>query len=99
MSLEKNFCSSPWFHMRITNSGTYESCRWQSKDGNTRVNFNNNIQTISPLTYFQKNMAELRTTLLSGKASSVCSDCYTMEQHDKISGRQRQLLKVGIQEQ
>ena len=99
MSLEKNFCSSPWFHMRITNSGTYESCRWQSKDGNTRVNFNNNIQTISPLTYFQNNMSELRTTLLAGGASSVCSDCYTMEKHDKISGRQRQLLKVGIQEQ
>ena len=44
-------------------------------------------------------MSELRTTLLTGGASGVCSDCYTMEKHDKISGRQRQLLKVGIQEQ
>lgn len=99
MSLEKNFCSSPWFHMRITNSGTYESCRWQSKDGSTRVNFNNNIQTISPLTYFQNNMSGLRTALLDGVAPDMCNNCYTMEQHNKTSGRQRQLLKVGVQEQ
>jgi len=99
MSLEKTFCSSPWFHMRINNSGTYEFCRWQAKDQTTRVNFNNNIQTISPLTYFQKNMSELRTAILSGQASSVCNDCYTMEQHGKVSGRQRQLLKVGILDQ
>jgi Radical SAM superfamily len=99
MSFEKSFCSSPWFHMRINNSGTYESCRWMSKRGDTRVNFDNNIQTVSPLTYFQKNMSELRTTLLEGNSPDMCNDCYTMERHNKISGRQRQLLKVGIQEQ
>jgi sulfatase maturation enzyme AslB (radical SAM superfamily) len=70
-----------------------------SKDGNTRVNLNNSIQTISPLTYFQKNMSELRTAFLKGVAPEMCNDCYTMEQHGKPSGRQRQLLKVGIQEQ
>ena len=85
--------------MRITNSGTYESCRWQSKDGSSRVDFDNSIQTVSPLTYFQKNMSELRTALLNGDAPKMCTDCYTMEQHNKISGRQRQLLKVGVQEQ
>jgi hypothetical protein len=99
MSFEKNFCPSPWFHMRINNSGTYESCRWMSKFGNTRVNFDNNIQTVSPLTYFQKNMSALRTTLLEGGSPDMCNNCYTMERHNKTSGRQRQLLKVGIQEQ
>lgn len=99
MSLEKTFCASPWLHMRITNSGTYESCRWQSYDGSGRVNFNNSIHTISPLTYFQKNMSTLRTGLLNGDTPDMCNDCYTMEQHNKISGRQRQLLKAGIQEQ
>ena len=99
MSFEKHFCSSPWFHMRINNSGTYEPCRWMAKHGSTRVNFNNSIQTMSPLTYFQNNMSELRTALLSGDSLDMCSDCYTMERHNKPSGRQRQLLKVGVQEQ
>ena len=99
MSLEKTFCSSPWFHMRINNSGTYESCRWMTKDGGTRVDFANSIHTVSPLTYFQKNMSKLRTAFLEGSAPSMCNDCYTMEEHKKISGRQRQLLKVGVQEQ
>jgi len=84
--------------MRITNSGTYESCRWQAKDG-SRVDFNNSIQTVSPLTYFQKNMSELRATFLNGGAPDMCNNCYTMEQYNKPSGRQRQLLKTGIQEQ
>ena len=83
--------------MRINNSGTYEPCRWMAKDGGTRVNVNNSVQTVLPLMYFQKNMAELRTAFLNGHAPDMCSDCYTMEQHGKTSGRQRQLLKVGIQ--
>ena len=99
MSLKQTFCSSPWFHMRITNSGTYESCRWQSKNGTSRVNFYNNIQNMSPLTYFQNSMSSLRKELLDGLAPSMCSDCHTMDIHNKISGRQRQLLKVGVQEQ
>jgi hypothetical protein len=44
-------------------------------------------------------MSELRTALLAGQAPAICSDCHDMEQHGKPSGRQRQLLKVGIQEQ
>ena len=44
-------------------------------------------------------MSELRTSFLNGHAPDMCRDCYTMEQHGKTSGRQRQLLKVGIQEQ
>lgn len=99
MSLQKTFCSSPWLHMRITNSGTYESCRWQNKNVSSRVDFNNSIQTISPLTYFQNNMSKLRTALLEGIAPNMCNDCYTMEQHGKISGRQRQLLKIGVREE
>ncbi len=85
--------------MRITNSGTYEPCRWMSKDGGTRVNFDNSIQTISPLVYFQKNMSGLRTALLEGNAPDMCNDCHTMERYKKPSGRQKQLLKVGIREQ
>ena len=85
--------------MRITNSGTYEPCRWQAKDGGSRVNFDHSIQTVAPLTYFQNHMAELRTSLLAGQAPKICADCHGMEQHGKPSGRQRQLLKVGVQDE
>jgi len=96
MTFEKSFCSSPWFHMRITNSGTYEYCRWMNKSAPTRVNFNHSIQTESPKIYFQQTMAPIRKELLNGFAVSGCKDCLIMEQHGKVSGRQRQLLKVGV---
>jgi hypothetical protein len=70
-----------------------------AKDGGSRVNFDCSIQTVTPLMYFQRHMSDLRTALLAGQAPKICSDCHGMEQHDKPSGRQRQLLKVGIQEQ
>ena len=96
MSFEKTFCSSPWLHMRITNSGTYEPCRWMNRNVRTRVDFDRNIKTLSPLQYFQTNMAKLRTELLQGHTPDMCADCHVMEQHGKPSGRQRQLLKVGV---
>jgi len=85
--------------MRITNSGTYEPCRWMSKGGQSRVNFDRNISKLSPLQYFQTHMAGLRTELLQGRAPAMCSDCHVMEAHNKPSGRQRQLLKVGVLEE
>lgn len=96
MSFEKTFCSSPWFHMRITNSGTYEYCRWRS--GITTIDLKNNIQTKTPTEYFQQTMAGIRQSILDGEPLSSCTSCYTMEQHHKVSGRQRQLLKTGVQE-
>lgn len=98
MSFKDSFCSSPWFHMRINNSGTYEYCRWMTKDGSTRVNFNNNIKEKTPTEYFQNDLNNLRLELLSGKVPPGCSSCVEMESNNKVSGRQRQLLKVGIQQ-
>lgn len=97
MSFEKNFCSSPWFHMRINNSGTYEYCRWIDHSGISRINLDQNIAKKSPLEYFQQGMAPIRQALLDGQPLEKCSTCYRMEQHNKVSGRQRQLLKVGVQ--
>lgn len=97
MSFDQTFCASPWLHMRITNSGTYHPCRWMARD--TGIGVDCGIQTVSPLTYFQQHMAPLRTELLEGKTPTMCSDCQIMERHGKTSGRQRQLLKVGIQGQ
>jgi hypothetical protein len=84
--------------MRITNSGNYESCRWQTRQQN-HTEENHNIKTISPLAYFQNNMSGLRSQLLDGQSPNICTDCQLKEQYNKVSGRQRQLLKVGVREE
>jgi sulfatase maturation enzyme AslB (radical SAM superfamily) len=76
--------------MRITNSGQYNYCRWASDPGN------NSIHNIDPEKYFQTTMQPLRKALISGDTLSGCHACYNMDKHDKISGRQKQLLKVGV---
>lgn len=98
MSFEKNFCPSPWFHMRINNSGTYEYCRWKAPDGQTRINFVRNIANQTPIDFFQNSMSSIRAQLLSGQTLEGCNDCKIMEQNRKVSGRQKQLLKAGVQE-
>jgi len=89
-NFKNNFCSSPWFHMRITNSGKYEYCRW-ADDTDTHT-----IKNISPTDYFQQVMQPIRQTLLDGQIPTGCHTCKNMEAHGKVSGRQKQLLKVGV---
>lgn len=93
MSLEKNFCPSPWLHMRINNTGNYEYCRWATKHDRQKES---NIKDVAPITWFQKGMSGIRKSLLDGQSIDGCADCYVMEQHGKVSGRQRQLLKIGV---
>ena len=93
MSLEKYFCSSPWLHMRINSTGEYEVCRW----ANTKyINHEFNLAIKSPIEFFQKDMAAFRSDLLAGNKNSICNECHQMDQHRKPSGRLRQLLKVGV---
>ena len=94
MSFEDSFCSSPWFHMRITNQGYYNFCRWQTtkNDGNRP-----NIKNVTPTEYFQKNMIPIREAMKDGITIEECSLCMEMETHGKISGREKQLLKTGIE--
>lgn len=80
--------------MRINNAGNYEYCRWAVKDDR---NANANIKQITPAEYFQKHMAPIRHAMLAGEIVSGCNECVQMEQHGKISGRQKQLLKIGVQ--
>lgn len=89
-NIKNNFCSSPWIHMRITNSGDYEYCRWAQSPRT------HNIRDIDPVDYFQTIMQPLRDELLQGTSPAGCHTCRNMEKHDKISGRQKQLLKVGV---
>ena len=91
MSLNKNFCPSPWFHMRITNNGGMVYCRWADKN-TTEVN----IRDVDPQSFFQQHMAGVRTAMLQGEPVAGCNRCYLMETHNKVSGRQKQLLKIGV---
>jgi MoaA/NifB/PqqE/SkfB family radical SAM enzyme len=67
-----------------------------SKGGSNRIDQHHNIRQETPLTYFQQSLAPIRQQLLEGKELDGCRDCRVMEQHGKVSGRQKQLLKVGI---
>lgn len=99
MTFKKNFCPSPWFHMRINNSGSYEYCRWKNTpESKDRINFEYNIKSQDPQDFFKNTMSQVRTELLNGQAYPGCCDCYAMENYNKVSGRQRQLLKVGVME-
>lgn len=93
MSFEKNFCPSPWFHMRINNAGHYEYCRWSK---NADRNQGTNIRDQDPITWFQHGMKSVRQAMLNGDTVQGCSECNQMDQYNKISGRDRQRLKIGI---
>jgi hypothetical protein len=92
-SLTDNFCSSPWFHIRITPSGDYAPCRWDFSTAPSQYN----IQNTSLAEYINSNpMKEFRMTLLNGQPSQICVSCKNEEQYGKVSGRHRQLLKSSI---
>lgn len=91
MTLKDQFCSSPWLHMRITNTGGMTYCRWANK-ADTQAN----IQDVTPAVFFQEHMSGVRDSMLNGTAPAGCAECHLMEQHNKVSGRQKQLLKVGV---
>lgn len=89
-NLKNNFCPSPWFHMRINNSGGYEYCRWADTVAT------DNISTVSPVHFFQETMQPIRQLFLNGEQPTGCHACKSMDKHNKISGRQKQLLKIGV---
>lgn len=92
MTFESTFCSSPWFHMRLTNNGGMNYCRWSNKNITT-----SNIKHQTPLEFFRYSMQSVRDSMIQGQSWTGCNDCRQMELHGKISGRQKQLLKIGVQ--
>lgn len=79
--------------MRINNAGHYEYCRWATKDQRYATD---NIRDVTPSAFFQQRMIPIRQQLLQGESPPSCAECTQMEQHNKVSGRQKQLLKVGV---
>jgi sulfatase maturation enzyme AslB (radical SAM superfamily) len=76
--------------MRINNQGHYEPCRW------AHVTTSQNIAEVSPITFFQNGMSDIREKLLNGETLDMCSECHVVEKNGKVSGRQKQLLKIGV---
>ena len=99
MEFKKTFCSSPWFHMSIANDGSFGVCRWGLYKNKIHQNNYGNIKEMPPHVWFQNQMEEFRKKLINGDGhkTEVCNKCYKMEKYGKTSGRQRQLLKTGIQ--
>lgn len=97
LSLNDNFCSSPWFHFRITPAGYYIPCRWISEWNPGDGESDYNISDTSMSEFMNSStMREFRQQQLSGQASPKCQGCYYEDQHNKVSGRQKQLLKSAI---
>ena len=89
---EKTFCSSPWFHVRLTYDGSFESCRWAKNP--KRIE---SFQNCSIMEYYNsEQMRSLRQQLLAGEKPDHCSTCYYEESFGKLNGRRRQLLKSAI---
>ena len=90
--LKNTFCSSPWFHLRLTYDGQYEECRWFKNSARGP-----SVATESVMEFYNSNrMQQLRTDLLNGKTPAGCETCYYEDSFDKLNGRKRQLLKSGI---
>ena len=90
--LKDSFCSSPWFHLRLTYDGTLEPCRWSNALG-----VGTNIQDTTVSQYYNsKEMQQMRLDMLLGKKPKGCSNCYYEDEFNKLSGRRRQLLKSAI---
>jgi len=91
--LKDTFCSSPWFHLRIDSAGRYLPCRWSSRQDTTGYT----VANTTILGFMNSDiMQSIRTRMLDGNEPDMCSECYYQDQHNKVSGRQRQLLKSAI---
>jgi MoaA/NifB/PqqE/SkfB family radical SAM enzyme len=91
--LPNNFCSSPWFHIRIDPAGKFLPCRWSSHSDETGYN----IATTTIGDFMNSDiMRGIRASLLDGDKLRMCSNCHYEDSANKVSGRQRQLLKSAI---
>lgn len=77
--------------MRIAQDGGMTYCRWADKSQPQAY-----IQHQTPVDFFQHTMEPMRQQLLDGKSLPGCGECYQMDHYGKISGRRRQLLKIGV---
>ena len=96
--LKDNFCSSPWYHVKLASDGNFWPCRWAW----TGVDVSEKLYHVSEYTlteFLQSDrMNAIRSDMLEGKKLDMCETCNYEQNLGKVSGRQRQLLKSGITE-
>ena len=91
--LKDTFCSSPWFNIRIDPAGRFLPCRWSVHQESTGYN----IATTSIYEFMNSDvMREIRISMLAGDKLRMCNSCCYDDTNNKVSGRQRQLLKSAI---
>ncbi len=81
------FCMAPWIQLHAQTNGKVAPCCMASiKDGNEigDLRLNPNLQHA----WNSENMRKLRLNMLSGKRSSICSNCYDHQEIGKTSERQ-----------
>jgi radical SAM protein with 4Fe4S-binding SPASM domain len=92
--LKDSFCNSPWMHLRITYDGSFVPCRWFEKTTDASVV---SIKNTSMNEYWNgEEMKSLRNQFTTGNSPEACKHCYYQDEHNKLSGRYKQLLKGGI---
>jgi len=80
------FCMAPWIQLHAQTNGKAAPCYMSSiKDGNEI----GNLRTHPNLedAWNSPNMKQLRVNMLTGKKSSICSNCYDHEAIGKTSER------------
>jgi len=96
MSLNDNFCSSPWFHLRISPEGNYLPCRWSPIGTSSSIH---NVSNTTLSGYLKSTtMSNIRKDMINGKSPDICQKCQYEQKQGKVSGRQRQLLKSIVVE-
>lgn len=90
--LKNTFCSSPWFHIRLSYDGGYKKCRWQR--GFAPENNINEVGLLDSLNTDE--MSKFRQQMLNGEKPKGCDTCYYQDELHKLSARHKQLLKSGI---
>lgn len=92
--IEDTFCSSPWYHIKLTHDGSFRMCRWGKE---SVTNSTPTLKTHSIMQFYNsKQMSLLRQQLLSGESPEICSTCYYEQSFGKLNGRLRQLNKSAI---
>lgn len=93
MSLKQVFCNSPWFHLEIEQSGLYNFCSFTQ---DAKIN-DQRIQDTTPMQFMNSHeFKQIRKSILSGEPVSQCDACYRAEQHGKIFGRRKMLIRSGV---
>jgi sulfatase maturation enzyme AslB (radical SAM superfamily) len=98
MSLDKVFCTVPWFEIHINADGTYHTCGAQpnSMSGSTDAHMYN-VHTMNPQDWVNSSyQRKTRLDKLNGIPNTLCNLCYKEDELYNNSKRVRENLKVGI---